>query len=69
MQYNTCAECGAHLDPGEKCDCQKEHGCIGGDGAARGTERACPIQQGDFTVDFYGARHTHGAARTEAIFD
>lgn len=26
MQYSTCAECGAHLDPGEKCDCQKEHG-------------------------------------------
>ena len=20
-QYRTCPECGAHLDPGEKCDC------------------------------------------------
>ena len=22
--YNTCIECGANLDPGEICDCQKE---------------------------------------------
>ena len=22
--YKTCPECGAHLDPGEKCDCQEE---------------------------------------------
>lgn len=21
--YNTCASCGANLDPGEKCDCEK----------------------------------------------
>ena len=21
-QYNTCPYCGAHLDPGERCDCQ-----------------------------------------------
>lgn len=21
--YNTCPECGATLDPGEKCDCKK----------------------------------------------
>lgn len=21
--YNTCIYCGAHLDPGEKCDCQR----------------------------------------------
>ena len=20
----TCPDCGAHLDPGEKCDCRKE---------------------------------------------
>ena len=20
--YHTCPECGAHLDPGEKCDCE-----------------------------------------------
>lgn len=20
--YNTCPKCGAHLDPGEKCDCE-----------------------------------------------
>lgn len=20
--YNTCPHCGAHLDPGERCDCQ-----------------------------------------------
>lgn len=22
--YKICPECGAHLDPGEKCDCQEE---------------------------------------------
>lgn len=22
--YNTCPVCGANLDPGEKCDCEKE---------------------------------------------
>ena len=22
--YRTCPHCGAHLDPGEVCDCQKE---------------------------------------------
>lgn len=22
--FNTCPNCGANLDPGEKCDCQKE---------------------------------------------
>ncbi len=21
--YNTCEMCGAHLDPGERCDCRK----------------------------------------------
>lgn len=24
MYFNTCKHCGAHLDPGEKCDCKKE---------------------------------------------
>ena len=24
MGYRTCPYCGAHLDPGEKCDCQEE---------------------------------------------
>ena len=23
MYYNTCPLCGANLDPGEKCDCEK----------------------------------------------
>lgn len=23
--YNTCPDCGAHLDPGEMCDCKEEH--------------------------------------------
>lgn len=23
-QYVTCPNCGANLDPGERCDCQKE---------------------------------------------
>lgn len=22
--YNVCPNCGAHLDPGERCDCEKE---------------------------------------------
>lgn len=22
--YRTCPDCGAHLDPGEMCDCQAE---------------------------------------------
>ena len=22
--YHTCRLCGAHLDPGERCDCEKE---------------------------------------------
>lgn len=22
--YRTCPECGAHLDPGEKCDCEND---------------------------------------------
>lgn len=22
--YETCPECGSHLDPGEKCDCERE---------------------------------------------
>ena len=24
-QYKICPDCGAHLDPGEKCDCKKEN--------------------------------------------
>lgn len=24
MMYQTCPECGAHLDPGEHCNCEKE---------------------------------------------
>lgn len=24
MGYKTCPYCGAHLDPGEPCDCRKE---------------------------------------------
>lgn len=24
MYYLICSECGAHLDPGEKCDCYEE---------------------------------------------
>lgn len=23
MMYHVCQKCGANLDPGEKCDCQK----------------------------------------------
>lgn len=24
MSYKTCPYCGAHLDPGETCDCREE---------------------------------------------
>lgn len=24
MYYSICSECGAYLDPGEKCDCYEE---------------------------------------------
>lgn len=24
MYYHICPDCGANLDPGEKCDCKKE---------------------------------------------
>lgn len=24
MQYKTCPDCGAHLDPGERCDCHNK---------------------------------------------
>lgn len=24
MGYKTCSYCGAHLDPGEACDCRKD---------------------------------------------
>lgn len=23
-KFDVCTECGAHLDPGEKCDCEEE---------------------------------------------
>lgn len=26
MGYKTCPYCGAHLDPGETCDCREEDG-------------------------------------------
>ena len=25
--YKVCPHCGAHLDPGEPCDCEDEMGC------------------------------------------
>lgn len=28
--YHTCPDCGAHLDPGETCECQKETSCEDG---------------------------------------
>lgn len=27
--YRTCPFCGAHLDPGEVCDCQEENAAVG----------------------------------------
>ena len=28
--YRECPECGASLDPGERCDCKKKEACTGG---------------------------------------
>ena len=25
MYYKVCSDCGSHLDPGERCDCQVSH--------------------------------------------
>lgn len=38
--FRTCPDCGAHLDPGEHCDCQKED-----TDARRGADDA-PADQG-----------------------
>lgn len=27
--YRTCPHCGAHLDPGESCDCDKKETALG----------------------------------------
>lgn len=32
--YRTCPECGAHLDPGEKCDCEKNPPLLGSETAS-----------------------------------
>lgn len=39
--YKVCPFCGAHLDPGEKCDCQRAKGELdeSGDYAGRVKER------------------------------
>ncbi len=29
--YRTCPDCGAHLDPDEKCDCEKGESNVGFD--------------------------------------
>ena len=28
MMYKICPDCGAHLDPGESCDCHKERAAL-----------------------------------------
>lgn len=25
IPYKVCPNCGAHLDPGERCDCEQQH--------------------------------------------
>ena len=34
--YNTCAYCGAHLDPGEKCNCQDKEEAAQGVSSTQG---------------------------------
>lgn len=36
MSYRICPSCGAHLDPGELCDCKKE--CASAAGTAKTQE-------------------------------
>lgn len=47
--YHTCPYCGAHLDPGERCDCQKRLADTLTDGKAK-SRPPCPA-----------ARHTQRA--------
>jgi len=47
--YNECPNCGAHLDPGEKCDCEKENASTAG--TAETQEKPKPLQSyHDFTT-------------------
>lgn len=40
MMYHTCPYCGANLDPGERCDCQKEESA-----PAAGTAKSANSQE------------------------
>lgn len=53
--YNTCPNCGCNLDPGEKCDCEKE----------KAKERECinrhlkiESKSGQLTFVFNTKKHT-----------
>lgn len=38
--YRTCPHCGAHLDPGEKCDCGEKNAALGADNTKGGKMEA-----------------------------
>lgn len=41
MIYHVCPRCGAHLDPGERCDCENRGKEKAPDGMAVPVERKC----------------------------
>ncbi len=52
--YDTCPDCGAHLDPNEQCDCQMDElrscsTCEGSDNPA-----SCPAFCGDNSLTYTG---------------
>ena len=50
MYFKICPECGVHLDPGERCDCQKDKEKI--TGAGRG-----PVREITEKEDKYGNKN------------
>ena len=43
MFYWTCPDCGANLDPGERCDCQNEEKAASEAGTFESSERKTSI--------------------------
>ena len=37
--YKTCPDCGAHLDPGERCDCKDGNYCYADAGYSKDSPR------------------------------
>lgn len=50
--YNTCKICGANLDPGEKCDCNKNINVIGDEVRERERGLLKPAKASTSTVNY-----------------